>query len=188
MQESQISGRGGERGSTSSRRVVRSGVKVEVRHEETEEVRSSSSRISGGSESSIFKTSMSMREFMDIKKIEDKDNIATLVMIKVIEKIQEEAEKGMLNSYSPSNIFLSNFNPNNIDALIVRFGAPITNKKSKTDGLYLAPEIHRGEGTTIKSVVFTLAVIWDELIHYEIYFKSNGDVENLSRILFYNRR
>ena len=125
---------------------------------------------------------------MDIKKIEDKDNIATLVMIKVIEKIQEEAEKGMLNSYSPSNIFLSNFNPNNIDALIVRFGAPITNKKSKTDGLYLAPEIHRGEGTTIKSVVFTLAVIWDELIHYEIYFKSNGDVENLSRILFYNRR
>ena len=121
---------------------------------------------------------------MDIKKVEDKDNIATLVMIKVIEKIQEEADRGMLNSYSPNNIFLSKFDPNNIDALTVKFGAPITNKKSKTDGLYLAPEIHRGEGTSLKSVVFTLAVIWDELIHYEIYFKSNTDIENLSRKIF----
>lgn len=129
---------------------------------------------------------MSMREFMDVKKIEDKDNIATLVMIKVIEKIQEEAEKDMINSYSPNNIFLSNFNPNNIESLVVRFGAPITNKKSKTDALYLAPEIHRGEGTSLKSVVFTLAVIWDELIHYEIYFKTSSEVENVSRTQFNN--
>lgn len=164
------------------KRVVRSGVKIQKKYEETEEVRSSSSRISGGSEGGYqFKSSMNMREFMDIKKNEDKDNIATLVMIKVIERIMEEAEKGMLNSYSPNNIFLSNFNPNNIDSLIVRFGAPITNRKSKNDGLYLAPEIHRGEATSLKSVVFTLAVIWDELIHYEIYFKSNEEIENLSR-------
>lgn len=38
----------------------------------------------------------------------------------------------------------------------------------------------RGEGTTIKSVVFTLAVIWDELIHYELYYKTTADVENLA--------
>lgn len=85
-----------------------------------------------------------MKEFMDIKKADDKDNIVTLVMIKVIERIQEEADKGIINSYSPSNIFLTNFNPNNLDALNVRFGAPITNRKSKTDGLYLAPEVLRG--------------------------------------------
>ncbi len=65
-----------------------------------------------------------------------------------------------------------------MDSLIVRFGAPITNKKIKADSLYLAPEILRGEGTTMKSVVFTLAVIWDELIHYEIYYKTTADIEN----------
>ena len=92
----------------------------------------------------------------------------------------------MLNHYNPSNIYLVNFNPDNLDNLIVRFGAPITNRMSKTDGLYLAPEIHRGEGTSLKSVVFTLAVIWDELIHYEIYFKSNAEVENLSCKIFIN--
>lgn len=32
---------------------------------------------------------MTMREFMDIKKVDDKDNIMTFVMIKVIEKILE---------------------------------------------------------------------------------------------------
>lgn len=82
---------------------------------------------------------MTMREFMDIKRVDDKDNIMTFVMIKVIEKILEEYEKDITNSYTPSNIYFSNFNPKNLDALIVRFGAPITNKKSKTDGLYLAP-------------------------------------------------
>ncbi len=45
----------------------------------------------------------------------------------------------MVNSYNTSNIYLSNFNPNNLDALIVRFGAPITNRKSASDGLYLSP-------------------------------------------------
>lgn len=32
----------------------------------------------------------------------------------------------------------------------------------------------------MKSVVFTLAVIWDELIHYEIYYKKVEDIENLA--------
>ncbi len=117
---------------------------------------------------------------MEMKKAEDKDSIISLVMIKVLEKIKEEAEKGIINSYNPSNIYLSNFHINNIDSLLVRFGAPITNKKSKTDGLYLAPEVLRGEGATLKSVVFTLAVIWDELIHYEIYYKTVADIENLA--------
>ena len=62
----------------------------------------------------------------------------------------------------------------------MRFGSPITNRNSKTDGIYLAPEILRGENTNLKSVVFTLAVIWDELIHYEIYFKTIEEVVILS--------
>lgn len=47
-------------------------------------MRSSSSRVSGGSETSAFKSSMTMKEFMDLKKADDKDSIITLVMIKVI--------------------------------------------------------------------------------------------------------
>jgi hypothetical protein len=60
-------------------------------------------------------------------------------MIKVIEKIEEEAESGVLNTYSPNNIYLSAFNTKNLDKLIIKFGAPILNKKNRTDGLYLAP-------------------------------------------------
>jgi hypothetical protein len=45
----------------------------------------------------------------------------------------------MLNSYSPNNIYLSGFNPKSLDKLIIKFGAPIVNKKNKNDGLYLAP-------------------------------------------------
>lgn len=71
-------------------RISKSGVRGEqVKQEEGEEVRSSSSRISGTSESSTFKTSMTMKEFMDMKKAEDKDSIISLVMIKVLEKIKE---------------------------------------------------------------------------------------------------
>lgn len=44
----------------------------------------------------------------------------------------------------------------------------------------------KGEGTNLKSVVFTLAVIWDELIHYEIYYKSPADIENLACNYNYN--
>lgn len=38
----------------------------------------------------------------------------------------------------------------------------------------------KGEGATLKAVVFSLAVIWDELIHYEIYYKKIEDIENLA--------
>lgn len=56
---------------------------------------------------------MTMREFMDIKKIEDKDNIMTYVMIRVIERVIEESTE-TINSYTPNNIYFSNFNPSNL--------------------------------------------------------------------------
>jgi hypothetical protein len=67
---------------------------------------------------------------------------------------------------------LSAFNTKNLDKLIIKFGAPILNKKNKTDGLYLAPEVLAGENATKKSIVFSVGVIWDELIHGETFFKS----------------
>ena len=38
-----------------------------------------------------------------------------------------------------------------------------------------------GQKTTDKSIVFSLAVIWDELIHGEVYFKTLKDIENAQR-------
>lgn len=104
----------------------------------------------------------------------------TFIMIKIIEKTIEEYEKGIINSYTPSNIYFSNFNPKNLDSLVIKFGAPITNRKSKVDGLYLAPEIHQGKPHSLKSIVFSLAVFWDEMIHYELYYTKVNEIENMT--------
>ena len=117
---------------------------------------------------------MTVREFIDAKHGNEKerDMYVTLVMIKVIEKIEEETEQGIYNSYSPSNILLSNFNIKNLDKLIVKFGNSIDNRQDRRDGLYLAPELLAGNSPTRKSTIFCLGVILDELIHGSTYFKS----------------
>lgn len=89
---------------------------------------------------SKFKSQMTLREFMDMESKEDRDMCSTFIMIKIIEKIEEEAKYGILHSFSPSNIYLINLNPrNNFESLTIKFGAPIANKNNKNDGLYLAP-------------------------------------------------
>jgi hypothetical protein len=44
--------------------------------------------------------------------------------------------------------------------------------------MYLSPEVLRNEAATEKSCVFNLAVIWDEMLHGDLYFHSIEDVEN----------
>jgi hypothetical protein len=60
-------------------------------------------------------------------------------MIKIIEHVEKEAEKGVYHSYNPNNISLINFNPRQSDKFAVRFGTSIIDKKNRNDGLYLAP-------------------------------------------------
>jgi len=93
-------------------------------------------------------------------------------MIKVIEAVERNAENGVFNSYSPSNIHLHTFNVKQLDKLNVKFGAHIINKNNMNDGLYLAPEVLSGAVSTKKSVVFCLGVILDELIHGAPFFRS----------------
>jgi hypothetical protein len=123
---------------------------------------------------------MTMREFMNMKKSDDKEQVISAVMLKVIEKVEEEANRGVIHCYNPSNIFLKNLNPRNLNALSVTFGVPITIKKSKVDGLYLAPEVLKGDEITLKSIVFSLAVIWDELFHGSNYYKTVSEIENIA--------
>lgn len=129
---------------------------------------------------------MSLREFMEIKQTDEKDSdvYTTYVMIKIIEAIEKEAENGVYHSYSPSNIYLHNFNVKKLDSLVVKFGAHIINKNNKTDGLYLAPEVLGGSVSTKKSVVFCLGVILDELIHGEPFFRSMEEIQNAHSMMF----
>lgn len=61
--------------------------------------------------------------------------------------------------------------------MVIRFGSPVT-RRNQNQLVYFAPEVLRGGQNTLKSIVFTLGTIWDEMIHYETYFKSNIEVEN----------
>ena len=71
-----------------------------------------------------------------------------------------------------------NFNPKQLDKLTVKFGVQVVNKNHKNDGLYLAPEVLAGAPASIKSVVFTLGVILDELIHGNTFFRSMEEIIN----------
>lgn len=90
--------------------------------------------------------------------------------------MEDDAANGMLHSYSPNNIYLYNFNTKNLEKLTIKFGAHITNKKNKNDGIYLAPEILAGGIPTKKSLVFTLGTVLDELIHGDPFFKSYEEI------------
>ncbi len=156
--------------------------------ERIEELGSSSSRFSqeSGEERTLYKSQMTLREFMEIKHGEDKDKdvYTTYVMIKIIEAIEKEAENGIYNSYAPDSIYLNNFNVKKLDTLTVKFGAHIINKNNKSDGLYLSPEVLGGSVSTKKSVVFCLGVILDELIHGEPFFRSMEEIQNAHSIFF----
>ena len=117
---------------------------------------------------------------MDVKHADDKekDVHTTFVMIKIIEAVEKNAENGIYNSYSPSNIFLHGFDPRHLDRLTVKFGNPIVNKNIKNDGLYLPPEVLSGSISTKKSVVFCIGVILDELIHGSLFFRSMEEISN----------
>ena len=118
---------------------------------------------------------------MEVKQADEKerDVYMTFVMIKIIEAVEKEAENGVYNCYSPSNIYLHNFDPRHLDRLYVKFGAHIINKNSRSDGLYLSPEVLGGSISTKKSVVFCLGVILDELIHGGLFFRSMEEIQNL---------
>lgn len=84
---------------------------------------------------------MTLREFLETKYGEDKEKDVCVIfsMIKIIDEVEREAEKGNYNSYNLNNIYLINFNPKQLEKLSVKFGVQIVNKNKENDGLYLAP-------------------------------------------------
>ena len=83
---------------------------------------------------------MTLREFIDAKHNSEKehDMYVTMVMIKVIEQSELQANNGIYNSYTPKNIFLSNFIPKHLDRLVVKFGNPVDINVPE-QAIYLSP-------------------------------------------------
>ena len=64
--------------------------------------------------------------------------------------------------YTPSNIKLVNYSPDDLDKLTIEFGAPIKLKDAtEVDKKYLPPEALRGLQLSEKSCVFNIGIIWD---------------------------
>lgn len=42
----------------------------------------------------------------------------------------------------------------------------------------MSPEALRGETSSDKSCVFNIGVIWDELLHNGVYFKTPSEIES----------
>ena len=121
---------------------------------------------------------MTLREFIENKHGDerDRDMYVTLVMIKMIEKMEIEVAEGVYNSYTPENITLTNFSIHNPDRTKVRLVSEIRAQYSQEEGVYLPPEVLAGNLQVRKSPVFTLGTILDELIHGSTYFKTVADV------------
>jgi hypothetical protein len=150
----------------------------ETKRFEREEVKSSTSSKEGTPAYEgikTFKPTMTLKVFCDGVPPED---LITTVMLKVIDAFQEENDKEVFNCYSPTNIYIKNFSISNLESMFIKFGAPILNKKNRKDGCYVAPEVHAGQAIHTRSIVFSLGVIWDELIHRELFFSTIAEVEN----------
>ena len=157
------------------------------REERVEEFGSGSSRISHSSDEPplppYYKSEMTLQEFIDAKHGDEKerDMYVTLVMIKVIERVEAEVSEGIYNSYSPQHIMLSNFSIRNFDRIRVTFIGEIRAQHAPEEGVYLAPEVLAGSIPTRRSPVYSLGTILDELIHGSTFFHTSADVQNLSR-------
>lgn len=71
------------------------------------------------------------------------ENDIAQIMVKVIDKIQEENKKGEFLLYTPDDIFLTEFSTANLGLLKVKLGDPI-DKKDEESKIYLSPEVLRG--------------------------------------------
>ena len=153
-----------------------------------EEFGSGSSHISHSASSDepplppYYKSEMTLREFIDAKHGDEKDRdmYVTLVMIKVIEKIETEVSEGIYNSYTPNNIIISNFSIKNFERIRVSFVGEIRAQHAPSEGLYLAPEVLSGSIPTRRSPVYCLGTILDELIHGSTFFRNTNEIQNLS--------
>ena len=94
-----------------------------------------------------------------------------ILIIKIIEKIQEDISKGRYLMYTPENIHILGYTPEHPDRVRIRLENPI-NPQGEAGRLYLTPEVLAGGTPDEKSCVFNIGLIWDEMLHGERFFRT----------------
>lgn len=144
---------------------------------------SGSSRVSG-QQMSMRSVEIGDKKVITLRELMSKsanENTIAQVIVRVIEKIQEEIARGRFMLYTPENIFLTGYSPNSLDQLKIKLGDPILSRDDEESQVYMSPEALRGEQNTDKSCVFNIGVIWDELLHNSPYFKTPSEIESPAR-------
>lgn len=95
--------------------------------------------------------------------------------MRIVEKIQEETNRGRFMLYTPDTIHLLGFTPDHPELAKVKLGDPI-DRGNPAARIYLSPEVLRGEPATERSSVFNIGAIWDEMLHGELYFHSSEEL------------
>lgn len=113
------------------------------------------------------------------------ENIVAVLIIKIVEKVQEETNRGRFMLYSPEAIHLLGYSAEHPEQVKIKLGDPI-NRTNESQRMYLSPEVLRGEVASEKSCVFNIAVIWDEILHGDLYFHSTDEIENAACNFPYN--
>lgn len=106
------------------------------------------------------------------------ENISSKIIIKICERLQSNIQIKLYLFYTPSNIKLLNYSPEDLDKLTVEFGTPIKVREAdENEKKYLPPEALRGSQLSEKSCVFNIGIIWDEMLHGETFFKKSIEIE-----------
>jgi hypothetical protein len=96
-----------------------------------------------------------------------------------VERVQEETTRNRFMLYTPDTIHLLGYTAEHPEQVKVKLGDPIDRGNVATR-VYLSPEVLKGDPATEKSCVFNIAMIWDEMLHGDLYFHSQEELENAS--------
>lgn len=153
----------------------------EVRTEqEPSEIESSSSRLSGQQlQSSQLrqqpKRNITLRQLL--QEGQTSENIIANLIVRIIDKLQEDMNRGRYLLYTPETITLIGYTPDHPEQVKIKLGDPI-DRGNAAARVYIPPEVMRGDPANERSSVFNIASIWDELLHSDMYFRSGEDIEN----------
>ena len=154
----------------------------EVRTEqEPSEIESSSSRLSSQVlQSSQLrqqqpKRNLTLRQLM--QENNTNENVTANLIVKIIDKLQEETNRGRYVLYTPESITLIGYTPDHPEQVKVKLGDPI-DRGNAAARVYISPEVMRGDPANERSCVFNIATIWDEMLHGDPYFHNAEDIDN----------
>lgn len=150
----------------------------EVQEEEYSET--SSSQVRGLSQSQTYRPTRSVTLRQVINERLDDVKVAKIILL-LCSRVEQDVHEGRRQLYTPDNIVLENYNPEDLKNVRVSLNSAIDPRLSSRDRKYLPPEVLRGEEPSEKSCVYNVAVIWDEMIHGSTFYEDERAVLEMGR-------